>query len=99
MQNLSLARCRRLHLALEISEKNLQPQRCALKDGGMFLSIFHDMNMIQVVHKISKCSMSNIILGLFKVIWLIFPMENPPWLGNRWSEYFLFFGHPLSKSK
>ena len=26
----------------------------------------------------------------------IFPMENPPWLGNRWSEYFLFFGHPES---
>ena len=36
---------------------------------------------------------------LFKVIWLIFPIGNPPWLGNRWSEYFLFFGNPLSKSK
>ena len=29
----------------------------------------------------------------------IFPIGNPPWLGNRWSEYVLFFGDPLSKSK
>ena len=42
-----------------------------------------------------------VFLGLLKVIWYVFPMENPPWLGNRWSEYLNDFllGHPLSKSK
>lgn len=40
------------------------------KDGGMFLSIFHDMNMIQVVHKCSRCSMSNrSIVGEYIPAW------------------------------
>ena len=44
--------------------------RWALKDGGMLLSIFHDMNMIQVVHKFSKCSMSNrSIVGEYIPAW------------------------------
>ena len=33
---------------------------------------------------------------VWSVIFFIFPMENPPWLGNRLSEYVLFFGHPES---
>jgi len=34
-------------------------------------------------------------MGLFKVMF-IFPMENPPEMGNRLSEYVLFFGNPES---
>ena len=40
-------------------------------------------------------------MGLFsRWFFLIFPMENPPWLGNRWSEYvFIFWAPRISKSK
>ena len=38
-------------------------------------------------------------LGLFSRWFFIFPMKNPPRLGNLCCEYFLFFGAPLSKSK
>ena len=37
-------------------------------------------------------------MGLFKVIFFIFPMENPAF-GESTCEYFLFFGNLLSKSK
>ena len=37
-------------------------------------------------------------LGLFGRWFFIFPMENPPF-GESIANIFLFFGHPLSKSK
>ena len=36
------------------------------------------------------------ITGFCLRCFFIFPIGNPPWLGNRWSEDFLFFGNPES---
>ena len=46
---------------------------------------------------LSQWSQIPIDLGLFGRWFVIFPMENPPWLGNRLSECVLFFGGPLKQ--
>ena len=57
--------------------------------GQVFQDVYHISMVIAVG--------SRIIPWLSLVSWLIFPMENPPWLGNRLSEYVLFLGGPLQQ--